>query len=280
MSELPITDDKVLAFDLNQCSDREFCEVFGADGELARNLIEYRQEVLHIFKFEQLLKLRGMSRERLQEWTAPKTSDAPNAELQGALGLQVEKPEPLQGLLAALSRRTGAAGCLMAARDGAMVLNTSPGEPAYETLAAVVSQFVRPVQEDMLQMSLGTADTQVVSYEQNELIFLPASAFYLAVLQPAGKITAENMKLWKDLAAEVRKRVPPRMVIDNHAKVTDSDIAFDCPKCYLRLVVDRAGAGFGFPCPRCKNQVTVPPETTSFSSFIQPKDLVVDSKGA
>jgi predicted regulator of Ras-like GTPase activity (Roadblock/LC7/MglB family) len=280
MSELPITDDKVLAFDLNQCSDREFCEVFRADIELARNLIEYRQEVLHIFKFEQLLKLRGMSREVIAEWTSPKPSEAPNTELQAALGLQVEKPEPLQSLLQALSQRTGATGCLMAARDGALVLNTAPGEPAYETLAAVVSQFVRPVQEDMLQMRLGTADAQVVSYEQSELVFFPASAFYLAVLQPAGKISGENMKLWKDLAAEVRKRVPPRMVIDNHAKVTDADIAFDCPKCYLRLVVDRAGAGFSFPCPRCKNQVTVPPETTSFSSFIQPKDLVIDSKGA
>lgn len=280
MSELPIADDKVLAFDLNQCSDREFCEVFHADIELARNLIEYRQEVLHIFKFDQLLKLRGMSRELIAEWTSPKAQEAANPELQGALGLQVDQPEPLQSLLQALSRQTGATGCLMAARDGALVLNTAPGEPAYETLAAVVSQFVRPVQEDMLQMKLGTADAQVVSYEQNELMFLPASAFYLAVLQPAGKITTGNVKLWKTLAAEVRKRVPPRMVIDNHAKVTDSDIAFDCPKCYLRLVVDRAGAGFSFPCPRCKHQVTVPSETTSFSSFIEPKNLVVDSKGA
>lgn len=279
MSELPIADDKVLAFDLNQCSDREFCEVFGADIELARNLIEYRHEVLHIFKFEQLLKLRGMSRELVAQWTVPKPVEAPNGELQAALGLQAERPEPLQSLLQALSQSTGATGCLMAARDGALVLNTAPGEPAYETLAAVVSQFVRPVQEDMLQMQLGTADTQVVSYEQNELMFLPASAFYLAVLQPAGKITAENMKLWKALATEVRKRVPPRMIIDNHAKVTDSDVAFDCPKCNLRLVVDRAGAGFSFPCPRCKSQVTVPAETTSFSSFILPKDLVIDPKG-
>ena len=280
MSELPIADDKVLAFDLNQCSDREFCEVFGADIELARNLIEYRQEVLHIFKFEQLLKLRGMSRKLVAQWTAPKLSETPNTELQSALGLQVDRPEPLQDMLQALSRRMGATGCLMAARDGALILNTAPGEPAYETLAAAVSQFVRPVQEDMLQMRLGTADAQVVSYDQNELMFFPASAFYLAVLQPSGKITEENMNLWKALASEVRKRVPPRMVIDNHAKVTDSDVAFDCPKCSLRIVVDRAGSGFSFPCPRCKNQVTAPSETTSFSSFIVPQDLVIEPKGA
>lgn len=278
MSELPVADEKVLTFDLNQCSEREFCEVFGADVDLARNLVEYRQEVLHIFKFAQLLKLRGMSPERVAAWSAPKPADVPHAEFQGALGLPTEKPEPIERLLGALTRRTGAAGCLLAARDGALILTAAQGA-AQETLAAAAGRLARPVQEDLIQMRLGMADVQAVSYEGHDLLVLPTSAFYLVALQPAGGLNGETLALWKTLARAVRARVPPRMIIDNHAKVTDSDIAFDCPKCHLRLVVDRAGIGFGFPCPRCKTQVTVPPETTSFSSFIQPKDLVLGPKG-
>lgn len=280
MSELPIADEKVLTFDLNQCSEREFCEVFGADADLARNLVEYRQEVLHVFKFAQLLKLRGMSPERIAAWSAPKPASPPHAEFQGALGLPTEKPETIENLLGALARRTGAAGGLLAARDGAPILSAAANGAAQETLAAAAVRLTRPVQEDLIQMRFGAADAQVARYEGNDLLFLPASAFYLAAIQPAGGSLGEHLALWKTLADMVRARVPPRMIIDNHTKVTESDIAFDCPKCHLRLVVDRAGIGFGFPCPRCKTQVTVPPETTSFSSFIQPKDLVLGPKGA
>ncbi|MCC7517610.1 MAG: hypothetical protein IT578_00330 [Verrucomicrobiae bacterium] len=280
MSELPIADAKVLTFDLNQCSDREFCEVFGADAGLAHNLVEYRQEVLHVFKFEQLLKLRGMSHERIAAWTAPKPDEKPNTELQGALGLPTEKPEPIEKLLGALARRAGATVCLVNAREGALVLHTAPDDSTEETLVTAVSELVRPTQEGLVQMRLGAADVQVISYAKHDLIALPAGAFYLVALQPSGGTTAENLKLWKALAAEVARRVPPRMIIDNHAKVGDSDIAFDCLKCHLRLVVDRAGIGFSFPCPRCKTRVTVPPETTSFSSFIQPEDLRIDPKAA
>ncbi len=271
MDDLKLSDNKVLEFDINQCTVREFCEVFTTPQEVAKGLIEYRQEILHIFKFEQLLKLKGFSRELLQQWSKPASPGTFNAELQKNLDLPPSEPAPISALFEAACRSTGAKGCLMTVRDGAMILKSAPEDNAFDLLASLAERFMRPAQEDLLTMNLGTADAQVLSFDSGDAIFLPAGGFCLAIMQSPRSFTAANLSLWKALAAEIRQRHPPRAIIDNNATVNDTDVAFDCPQCQLRLVMEKEGAGFSFPCPRCKTTVTVPTETTSFSPFLAPE---------
>lgn len=267
-------DPKVLEYDLNACTMREFCDVFAVESSTARNLEEYRSEILYILKFEQLLKLKGISEEILQQWQDPKPTQDFDQELQRALNLQVDSPEPLPNLLEALCKLTGASACLMSARKNSLCLKSITNGSTLENLALEIPSYVCPVYENLLQMKQAYPDMQVIGFESGDVLFLPTSGFYLIAMQPAGKLDHESLKWWRALAAEIRRRYPPKIYIEKHASVTETDIAFDCPSCHLRMVVDRAGAGCNLPCPRCKTQVTVPDQTTSFSSYISPEQKV------
>jgi len=252
----------LLEFDLNECTPREFCEVFGMEPAVAHNLQEYRAEILHIFKFEQLLKLKGFSEENIQLWSDPKPDNAFDRELQHLLNLQTDSAEPLPNLIEGAARQTGASVCLMA-RYGGILIPPAPENPESKFPATEVPEFVRSVQEDMFQMNLGRAHAQVIGFDSHDLLFLPASAFYLAAAQPRENLSSALLKLLRALAEEIRRRLPPKICINNYAPVTENDVLFNCPKCNLRLVVNRSGVGYTFPCPRCKNSVTIPGDPDS-----------------
>ena len=250
-------DPGVLEFDLNECTPREFCEVFDMEPWLANNLQEYRSEILHIFRFEQLLKLKGISEEALQRWRDPKPTDVFDKELQSSLNMQTDSPEPLSKLLDGICKQTNASVCLIA-RYGKILIQSVANGSSFDSIAPEIPGFIRPLQEDMLQMNLGTAHTEVIGFDSNDLLLLPASAFYLAALQPKGNLNPASLSLWRSLAAVVRGRYPSKICINNHAPVTENDVVFNCPQCNLRIVVDRSGIGYTFPCPRCKTAVTIP----------------------
>ena len=46
------------------------------------------------------------------------------------------------------------------------------------------------------------------------------------------------------------------------------DIAFSCPQCSTRLVVDIAGAGVEIPCPTCETTLTIPDPVQDAESFL------------
>ncbi len=260
----------LLEFDLNECTTRDFCEVFAMPARDAKGLFEYRTESMHIFKFEQLFKLKGVEEEMIQSWTHPQADPNFDKELQKSLNLSAEAPEPLTKLLEAVCQATGASGCLLASRDSSVLIHSLKEGVEFDKIARELPEFVRPIQDDMIQMKIGISEVQVIGFETCDLLFLPTTAFYLGALQPRGSINPKTLTLWRSLAAEFRRRLPPKILINNHTKVLENDIAFDCPSCKLRIVVDRAAAGYEFPCPRCKVQTTVPAETTSFSSFLEP----------
>lgn len=263
-------DPTLLEFDLNECTTRDFCEVFSMPTRDARGLYEYRVESMHIFKFDQLLKLKGVEEEMIEQWTKPQADPDFDKELQKTLGLQAETPEALSTLLETICQKSGASGCLMASRDSRVLLQTLKEGLALDQIARELPEFVRPIQEDMIQMKVGIAGVQVIGFDSCDLVFVPASGFYIGAMHPPRSLSASSLGLWRSFAAEIRRRLPPKILINNHTKVLDDDIAFDCPSCVLRIVVDRAAAGYDFQCPRCKAQVTVPDQTTSFSSFRDP----------
>ena len=270
MEDWRFNDANVLAFDLNLCTLRELCEVFGMGLSRARDIQEYRQETLHVFKLDQLLKLEGMTHEMIQQWSNPKSSDDFDREFQRSLKMQVDTPEPLPKLLEGLCQLTGASGGLIAAQDGRMIMQFTHDGSLFDPLAREISNFVRPVQEDILQMNLGLAEMQVIGFESFNLLFLPTSGFHLTAMHPKDDLTFTTLNLWRALAAEIRRRHPPKIYIDNHAHATKDDVVFKCLKCGLKLIVHRAGIGYTFLCPRCKTNVTVPAESTASTSSVGP----------
>ncbi len=262
-----------LQFDFNGCTVRDFCEVFQIDHATARYLFEYRLESMHVFKFQQLLKLKGVTEESLQTWCFPKSAVEPDAALQKSLQLEPDKLAPLSKLLESASKVSEATGCLLTTRMGHKILQFPETETIFEKLAAEVPEFMNVTQDDLLELKTRPANMQVTQFEANELLFAPAGALYLTALLSPGKINPSSLKLWQSVASEVRRRYPPKVFINNHAVVTENDVAFDCPQCHLRIVIDKAGIDMNIHCPRCKVRLTVPQETTSISSFKTPEQL-------
>lgn len=256
-----------MEFDVNECSTREYAEVFSMEPSVAKGLLEYRTEVVHIFKFEQLLKLKGFADEVLNNLTNPSFDGKVNSSFQESLGLDKTQHEPLAKVLDAVCKKNQATGCFLVARSGEILLKHPEGSSALDAVAKRGSDFLRPIQEQMLLTHSGTGDTFIFSLNNQDIIFLPSGAFYLCGVQPQSSMNEPTINLWRTLSLELKRRYPPKLFINNHASVTESDIAFDCPKCVLRIVVDHHAAGYSFPCPRCKTSVTVPTKTTSFSSY-------------
>ncbi len=254
-------------FDFNECAVRDFCEVFQIDSVTAKYLFEYRLESMHVFKFQQLLKLKGITEESLQHISDPKPGLEPNVELQKSLQLEGDKLVPLTQLLEAACEATDATGCLLTTRRGQKVGQFPEGDALFDKLAPQVPEFINVTQDDLLELKSSPAKVQVTRFEANELIFVPAGALYLTTLIAPGKIKPAALKLWQTIANEIRRRYPPRAYINNHASATANDIAFDCPQCHLRILIDKAGVDMNVHCPRCKLKLTVPRETTSLSSF-------------
>jgi hypothetical protein len=257
----------VTEFDLNECSTRDYAEVFAMDPTIAKGLQEYRTEIVHIFKFDQLLKLKGFSKETLPQYVSPQFDGKANSPFQESLGLSKELPESLPKLMEAVSKKNQASGALLISRSGEVLIKYPQDSAQLDPVARRAPDFLRPIQEQMLLTNAGTGDTFVFNIDNHELLILTAGPFYLAGIQPQGSLNSSSINQWRTLALEVRRRHPPKLFINNHASVTESDIAFDCPKCVLRIVVDYHAAGYSFPCPRCKTSVTVPAKTTSTSSF-------------
>ena len=270
-------DPKLLEFDFNSCRAHDFAEILGIEPLISRILFEYRTESVHVFNFEQLMKLKGVDDNTLALWTNPTPVTEANAELQKAIGLSTDVPQPMNTLLEALCKTTCASGCIVVSRTTGVPQMKSSATASVEPLASEISEFILPIQEDLVQMKMPNIQLQVIGYEEQDLVIVPASAFYIAALQPTGSLTQANLALWHSLAMEVRKRYPSKIYIDNHAKMTDNDIAFDCPKCQLRIVVDKSGAGFNMKCPRCHIDLTVPEETTSHSSYKTPEQAAAAS---
>jgi hypothetical protein len=261
-------DPQVLQFDFNACPPRTFCEVLNLDREVAGYLQEYRREMLHIFKLEQLLKIKGVTQERLKEWVEAKPSSEFNRDFQSSIGLTKDEAEPLPKVLDALCKTTEASsGALVALTDGSVLLEASGSSQKFEKLAKTVKDFLPPIQDNLYQMKLNTAEAHVLTLENGKLMFFSAGGVIVVSTFPKDKGDTKAIKLWNTFAQEVRRRVPPKLSVENHAKVTETDIAFDCPQCSLRIVVDKSAAGAIFPCPRCKANLTTPDQTTSFSSF-------------
>jgi predicted RNA-binding Zn-ribbon protein involved in translation (DUF1610 family) len=265
-------DSRVLELDLNEGSAREYAEVLELEPSVARGLHEYRNEIVHVFKFEQLLKLKGFSPENMPVLTNPSPSLEVNTALYKALGLSTDSLQPTQRLLDAACSTTKASGALLATRKGETLLQSNPSSTSLEQLSNRLVDFIRPLQEQLVLTDHGVGHEYILGFEQEDVVILPAGALYLAALQPARTLAAGTVGIWKDLASEIRRRYPPRISINNHASVSESDIAFDCPKCMLRIVVDHIAAGYSFPCPRCKASVAVPTKTTSHSSFYVPEE--------
>jgi hypothetical protein len=266
MDEWKLEDPKVLEFDFNQCTAKDFCEVFDVDPLVAQILFEYRTESMHVFKFEQLLKLKGITEETLLQWREPQAKH--DLEFQKSLGISEDSPAGLPKLFEVSCQKTEATGALLLARD-AKILIQFPKDSSATFEPQEILEFVGPLQEDLIHMKVGTADLQVIGFEDKNLVFAPAGSFYVVAILP--KVEASFLNTWRSLAKEIRTRYPAKVIINNHVAVEDSDIAFDCPDCHLRIVVNHVASGYNFPCPRCKTQVTVPPESTSHSSFIEPK---------
>jgi len=262
----------VVEFDLNECSTRDYAEVFGMEPSIVKGLQEYRTEIVHIFKFDQLLKLKGFSKETLPQLVSPQFDGRTNPVFQESLGLNKESIEPLSKLLEAVSNKSKAIGCILISRAGEVLIKHPVESTQWDSVVQRLPDFLRPIQEQLLLTTSGTGDTFIFAVENQELLFLTAGAFYLATLLPTESLNSTTIDQWRTLAMEIRRRNPPKLFINNHASVTESDIAFDCPKCVLRIVVDYHAAGYSFPCPRCKTSVTVPAKTTSTSSFVSRSD--------
>jgi hypothetical protein len=271
MQDWKPSDPKALEFDFNECSPQEFCEVFAIPALISQILFEYRLEAQHVFKFDQLMKLKGVDEDTIKQWSNPEPSYDLDARLHQKIGLSPAAAETLPNLLDAIRKAAGASGCVITSRKGQKLLQAGDSNFPLDGLAIETPNFLRPLQEDLLQMKLPTAEYEVVGYDTYELIFLPASGFYVAAAHPLGTLNNQAIWLWNALASEIRKRLPPKVFIDNHAEPLPSDIAFDCPQCVLRILVDQSGAGLTITCPRCKKQLVVPMETTSFSSYYLPK---------
>ena len=268
MESWSLQNPQVLEFDFNGCPPRTFCEVLGLDRDIAGYLQEYRREMLHIFKLEQLLKIKGITQEKLKEWSEAQPSSDFSKDFQGIIGLSKDQAEPLPKVLDALCKTTEASGGgLVALADGSVLLEASNSTQKLEKLAATVKDFLPPIQDNLYQMKLNTAVAHVLTLENGKLMLFSAGGIIVVSTFPKDKGDAKAIKLWHAFAQEVRRQIPPKLLVENHAKVTETDIAFDCPQCSLRIVVDNSGVGATFPCPRCKANVTAPEQTTSFSSF-------------
>jgi len=267
-----------LQFDFNACTVRDFCEIMGIDYATARYLFEYRSESMHVFKFQQLLKLKGVTEETLKTWCDPKPAAEVNIQLQKTLNLETGQMAPLSKLLEAACKLTKASGCLVTKRTGEKVAQYPEDDNLFVKLAPEVPEFLNVTQDDLLELKSPPAHIQITRFEANELLFAPAGALYLAALQEPGKTTAQTLNLWRSVADEIRRRYPPRVFINNHASVTENDITFDCPQCHLRIVVDCAGAELNINCPRCKMRLTVPKESTSLSSFKTPEQVASSAR--
>jgi len=269
MNDWQPEDPGMLQFEFNECTPREFWEVFGVEPALARSLHEYRLEVLHVMNLDQLLTLKGVSQELLQHWSDPQPNGSFDAKLQQDLGLQTDTPEPLPDLLDAACKSIGASSCLMA-RDGSILMKSTVQGASFELPTTEILEVFRPICDSMFQMNLPNVNVLVIGLAASDLIFLSAGGISIATTQPRGRLDSTSLQLWNGVAGEVRRRCPPRMHIDKHAAVGENDIAFECPQCVLRIVVDRVAIGCSFSCPRCQAAVTVPDQTTSASSRILP----------
>jgi hypothetical protein len=262
---------QLLQFDFNACSEQELCEVFSVDPGLARRIFHYRNEAMHVFDLQDLLKVEGVSPEMLQQWTNPPAADPAgfSAELQQSLGPQADGNAPLPKLIETVCSSAGASGCLLIARNGSILIQNGNSSITLQTLAPKIPELVGSLQGDLMQMSAGTARCQVISFEQNDVILLPASAFYLLAIQPTRSLDPARLNLWNATSAEINRRFPPRFFVENHAQEASTDVAFDCPNCVLRILVDSSAVGYTFPCPRCQTPVTVPEQSTSTGSFYE-----------
>ncbi len=45
----------------------------------------------------------------------------------------------------------------------------------------------------------------------------------------------------------------------NSYEITDHDLMFDCPHCGWNFVIDQQAAGRAFPCPKCEQEIEIPP---------------------
>ncbi|MBI4026154.1 MAG: hypothetical protein HY360_14300 [Verrucomicrobia bacterium] len=258
-------DPSLTEYDFNACTVKEFCEAFGLDPFIARGLQEYREELRFVFNLEKLLKLKGMTEELLEGWQNPKPVTGCNTPLQGALGLQTQTAEPLPKLLEAICKKTGASGCLMAAKGGDILFQSGDSvlDPAarFDAVAAEIPRFLRPFHDGKFQMNLANTDVHVIGFESHDLLLLLASGFYVAAMQPKGCLNAETLGFWRSFADEVRRRHPPKIFVETHAKAGEDEIKFNCPKCALGIVVGREYAGASFECPTCHSEITVPDES-------------------
>lgn len=277
MDDWKPSDPKLLEFDYNALQAQDFAEILGIEPLISRILFEYRNESVHVFQFEQLMKLKGVDDDTLALWTNPTPTAEPNPTLQQAIGLPADAVPLFPDLLEALCKTTQASGCIVVTRTLGETQTQTAHAGALAPLAPEIPEFVLPIQEDLVQMKMPTIQLQVLGYEEQDLVIVPASAFYIAALQPTGSLTQANLDLWQSLSLEVRKRYPSKIYIDNHAKVTETDIAFDCPSCHLRIVVDANGAGYNMKCPRCRTDITVPDQTTSHTSFKTPEQLAASA---
>jgi len=251
-------DPQLSQFDFNRCKARDFWEVFGMDAATSRMLHEYRLEVLFVFKLDQLLKLKGISDEMLQRWSAPQTDSGFDAKLQAGLGLRTDVAEPIPALLDAVCQATGASAALISRRDGNVLLKSSTGGPESTLAPDEVTELFQPVWDNMLQMNLPGSEILVLELDSNDLVYATAGALSIAATQPRGRNDSASLGLWKSLNAELKRRHPPQMIINTTATAGESDIAFECPSCGLGIVVDHATTGAAFPCPRCREKLTVP----------------------
>lgn len=262
---------QLLQFDFNNCTERDLCEVFDIELGLARRLFQHRSEAMHIFDLQDLLKVEGVSPEMLQRWCSPPSPDPAgfSPELQQLLGAQADRSAPLPKLMETVSSVTGATACLLAARDGRVLFQNGNGSATLQTLAPRIPELLDSIHGDLLQMNAGTARCQMINCEQSDVVLAPTSAFFLLALLPPANRDPSRLSLWQATAAEINRRLPPRFYVDNHAQESTTDIAFDCPGCVLRILVDSSAIGYTFPCPRCQTPVTVPAQSTSSSSYYE-----------
>ncbi len=239
------------------------------DPSLANHLYEYRMEIMHIFKFDQLLKIKGISKETIQQWVEPETSASFNPDLQESLGISTDTPASVSQLLEAICKMTNASARLLTVLNGKIQVEYATDQTSLSYLAPGIFESTRHIQEDILQTNLVPTDLQIIGFESHDVLLVSAGAFYIMSVFPSGKLHSTTLSLWKSLATEIKNRYPPRLYVENHAISRENDIAFDCPTCHLRLLIDRVGIGYSFPCPRCKTQLIVPSQTTSHSSYIQ-----------
>ncbi|MDD2710391.1 MAG: hypothetical protein PHV34_20615 [Verrucomicrobiae bacterium] len=268
MEEWQPSNAQALDFEFNLSTEREFCEVFGMELSMARRLVDYRTSNIHIFQLEDILKVEGISSELLQQWTAPAPEPQADPSLLQGLGLAGTAPS-IPDLLASLCAATGDGSAFLTNRNGEILLQQGDSGEQYQAVIPQIPAMVESWQTDLMQMNIGSASCQTLQFAQSNLSFLPAGAFFLIGLQPGQPIAPGKLALWISAAREIRRRLPPRLFIENHAEQTTTDIAFDCPSCQLRILVDSSAIGYTFPCPRCKAPATVPESSTSNGSYYE-----------